>query len=110
MIVVLIADCERLFMVTGAAYHAQHSRTVSAWRILLCVHSYRPTRHGEAVFQVITSFVAQSVDLSVWHAVQGFGILYLSVIAGEMNLKVWELTKAPGTPWVSIFGLWHATH
>jgi hypothetical protein len=57
-----------------------------------------PTRHGDVVFQVISSFVAQSEDLFVWQDVQGFGILYLSVIAGEMNLKVCELTKVPGTP------------
>ena len=69
-----------------------------------------PTRHGDVVFQVIISFVAQSLDLSVWQDVQGLGILYLSVIAGEMNLKVCELTKVPGTPWVSIFGMWQATH
>ena len=69
-----------------------------------------PTRHGDVVFQVISSFVAQSVDLSVWQDVQGLGILYLSVIAGEMNLKVCELTNAPGTPWASIFGMWQATH
>jgi len=47
-----------------------------------------PTLQGDVVFHVISSFVAQSVDLSVWQDVQGFGILYLSVIAGEMNLKV----------------------
>lgn len=57
-----------------------------------------PTRHGDVVFQVISSFVAQSVDLSVWQDVQELGILYLSVIAGEMNLKVCELTNVPGTP------------
>jgi hypothetical protein len=57
-----------------------------------------PTRHGDVVCQVISSFVAQSVDLSVWQEMQGLGILYLSVIAGEMNLKVCELTKVPGTP------------
>ena len=64
-----------------------------------------PTRHGDVVVQVIRFFVAQSVDLSVWQDVQGLGILYLSVIAGEMNLKVCELTKAPGTPCVSTFGM-----
>jgi len=69
-----------------------------------------PIRHGEVVLQVVNSFVAQSVDLSVWQDVQGLGILYLSVIAGEMNLKVCELTKVPGTPWVSIFGMWQVTH
>jgi hypothetical protein len=35
-----------------------------------------PTRHGDVVFQVISSFVAQSLDLSVGHDVQGLGILY----------------------------------
>jgi hypothetical protein len=43
--------------------------------------------------------------LSVWQEVQGFGILYLSVIAGVMNLKVCELTKDLGTPSVSILGM-----
>ncbi len=57
-----------------------------------------PTRHGDVVFQVVSSFVAQSVDLSVWQEVQGLGILYLSVIAGELNLKVCERTNVPGTP------------
>jgi len=57
-----------------------------------------PIRHGDVVFQVISSFVAQSVDLSVWQDVQGLGILYLSVIPGQMNLKVCELTNVPGTP------------
>jgi hypothetical protein len=61
------------------------------------------------VFQLSISFVAQPVDLSAWHVVQAFGILYLSVIAGVMNLKVWELTKVPGTPCVAIFGIWQAT-
>ncbi|HZL28807.1 MAG TPA: hypothetical protein VFC39_19935, partial [Acidobacteriaceae bacterium] len=57
-----------------------------------------PTRHGEVVFQLSNSLLAQSVDLSVWQDVQGFGILYLSVIAGVMNLNVCELTNEPGTP------------
>ena len=59
---------------------------------------YCPTRHGDIVFQVISSLAAQSVDLSVWQDVQGLGILYLSVIAGELNLNVCELTNVPGTP------------
>lgn len=54
--------------------------------------------------------VAHAVVLSVWQLVQGLGILYLTVIAGEMNWKVCELTKAPGTPSASIFGMWQATH
>ena len=71
---------------------------------------YSETRHGEVVFQLSSSLVAQPVDLSVWHDVHGFGILYLSVIAGVMNWKVWERTNEPGTPSVSIFGMWQATH
>jgi hypothetical protein len=69
-----------------------------------------PTLHGEVVFQVAISFVAQAVGLSLWHDVHAFGILYLSVIAGVMNLKVCDLTNEPGTPCVSIFGIWHAMH
>jgi hypothetical protein len=72
--------------------------------------TYCPTLHGEVVFHVIISFVAQSVDLPAWHDVHAFGILYLSVIAGVMNLKVCELTNVPGTPSVSIFGMWQAIH
>ena len=64
-----------------------------------------PTRQGEVDFQLNSSLFDQSVDLSVWQDVQGFGILYLSVIAGVMNWKVCELTNEPGTPCVSIFGM-----
>jgi hypothetical protein len=71
---------------------------------------HSPTLHGEVVFQVTISFVAQVVDLSLWHDVHAFGILYLSVIAGVMNLKVCALTNEPGTPCVWIFGIWQATH
>ena len=67
-------------------------------------------RHGDVLFHATISFVAQSVSLSVWQEVQEFGILYLSVIAGVMKLKVCELTKEPGTPCVAIFGMWQATH
>jgi hypothetical protein len=41
----------------------------------------------------------------LWQEVQAFGIWYFSVIAGVMNLKVCALTKAPGTPSLSIFGI-----
>jgi hypothetical protein len=67
--------------------------------------AYCAIRQGDVVDQVSNSFVAQSVDLSLWHGVQAFGILYLSVIAGVTNLNVWELTKDPGTPSVAIFGI-----
>ena len=45
-------------------------------------------RHGERSFQWRIASVAQAVLLSAWHEAQGLGILYLSVIAGVMNLKV----------------------
>ena len=96
------------WFIKGADSCVLYSVSSNQWWKYSFRHS--PTRHGEIVFQVINSFVAQSVDLSLWQDVQGFGILYLSVIAGEMNLKVCELTKAPGTPWASIFGMWQATH
>ena len=67
--------------------------------------AYCPIRQGDVVDQVSNSFVAQSVDLSLWHEVQAFGILYLTVIAGVTNLNVWELTKDPGTPSVASLGI-----
>src|SRR6185437_4795131 len=45
-------------------------------------------RHGERSGHLLISFVAHAVDLSLWHDVHGFGILYLSVIAGVMNRNV----------------------
>lgn len=47
-----------------------------------------PPRHGEIVDQVRSASFAQAVDLSVWHEVQGFGILKSSVIFGVMNANV----------------------
>ena len=67
-------------------------------------------RHGDVFVHVSNSLVAHSVDLSLWHDVQAFGIWYLSDIAGAMNLKVCELTNDPGTPSAAIFGMWQATH
>ena len=46
--------------------------------------------------------------LSMWQEVHGFGILYLSVIAGAMKPKVWARMNTPGIS-ASIFGIWHAT-
>src|SRR5579864_9744858 len=66
-------------------------------------------RHGERSGQWRKASVAQSVVLSEWHAVQGLGILYLSVIAGVMKSKVCARTKTPGMV-TSIFGMWQATH
>ena len=62
-------------------------------------------RQGDVVFHDSSCVVAHLVDLSSWHDVQAFGILYLSVIAGVMNRKVCALTNEPGTPCVSIFGM-----
>src|SRR5215472_18949468 len=39
---------------------------------------------------------AQEEDLSVWQDVQGFGILYFSVISGVMNRKVCARTNVFG--------------
>lgn len=58
------------------------------------------------LFQVSSSLFAQSVDLSR-HEVHAFGSWYLSVMAGVTNLKVCELTKAPGTPSVARIGCPH---
>ena len=46
----------------------------------------------------------------MWQDVHGLGMLYFSVISGVMNLKVWACTYESGTPSVSIFGMWQATH
>jgi hypothetical protein len=47
-------------------------------------------RQGERSTQPANACVAHAVGLSVWHEVQGLGILYLSVIEGVMNRKVCE--------------------
>ena len=47
---------------------------------------------------------AQAVDLSAWHVVQGFGILYLSVIPGVMKANVCARTLTSATV-VAIFGM-----
>jgi hypothetical protein len=51
--------------------------------------------------------VAQAVVLSAWHVVQGFGILYLSVIEGVMKANVCARTFTSEIV-VSIFGIWQA--
>jgi len=53
--------------------------------------------------------VAHAVVLSVWHEVQGFGILYFSVIAGVMNANVCACTLTFAMV-VSIAGIWQLTH
>ena len=65
--------------------------------------------HGDRSGQRRIASSAHAVDLSVWQDVQVFGILYLSVIAGEMKRNVWALTYTPAMV-VSIWGIWHATH
>ena len=52
--------------------------------------------------------MAQAVDLSAWHVVQGLGILYLSVMAGVMKANVWARTFTSAMV-VSIFGMWQVT-
>ena len=44
---------------------------------------------GEVSGQWLMASSAHAVDLSWWQEVQGLGILYRSVMAGEMNRKVW---------------------
>ena len=61
-------------------------------------------RQGERSGQVRRISVAHAVVLSAWQEVQGFGILYLSVIAGVMNAKVWERTLTSAIS-VAIFGI-----
>ena len=67
------------------------------------------TRHGETFDQPRSASRAQSVDLSVWQPVHGFGILNSSVIVGVMNANVWLRTFTFAIV-CSIFGMWHATH
>ena len=64
-------------------------------------------RQGERSGQCRNASVAQAVVLSVWHVVQGFGILYSSVIAGVMNANVCARTFTSEMV-VSIFGIWQA--
>jgi hypothetical protein len=64
-------------------------------------------RQGERSGQRRIASAAQVVDLSAWQVVQGFGILYLSVIAGVMKANVWARTFTSAIV-VSIFGMWHA--
>ena len=53
--------------------------------------------------------MAHAVVLSVWQEVQGFGILYFSVIAGVMNANVCACTLTFAMV-VSIAGMWQLTH
>ena len=61
-------------------------------------------RQGERSGHVRIVSVAHAVVLSAWHIVQGFGILYLSVIAGVIKAKVCALTFTSAIV-VSIFGI-----
>ena len=49
-------------------------------------------RQGERSGHRRIASVAQAVDLSAWHEVQGLGILYSSVMRGTMNANVCERT------------------
>ena len=53
--------------------------------------------------------MAHAVVLSVWQEMQGFGILYFSVIAGVMNANVCACTLIFAIV-VSIAGIWQLTH
>jgi hypothetical protein len=62
-------------------------------------------RHGGSPLHFAIAPTAQATVLSRWHEVHGFGILYLSVISGEMKRNVCAWTIAPGTPSPSIAGM-----
>ena len=47
-----------------------------------------PSRQGERSFHWRIASAAHAVVLSEWHEVHGFGILYLSVIAGVTKRNV----------------------
>ncbi len=67
-----------------------------------------PTRQGERSGHCCIASIAQAADLSVWHSVQGLGIPYCSVLAGEMKANVCARTLMfPSV--VSILGMWQAT-
>ena len=50
--------------------------------------TFYSSRHGDCSGQRRSASVAQEVGLSWWHEIQGFGILYWSVMAGVMNRNV----------------------
>jgi len=64
-------------------------------------------RHGDRSGHRFRASVAHAVVLSAWHIVHGFGILYLSVIAGVMKANVCARTFTSATV-VSTFGIWQA--
>lgn len=66
------------------------------------------SRHGERSSQPRIAPVAHAVVLSLWQVVHGFGMPYLSVIAGVMNANVCDRTLTSPIS-VSIFGMWHST-
>jgi hypothetical protein len=51
--------------------------------------------------------MAHSIERSVWQDVHGFGTPYRSVMAGEMNLKVWFRTLTFPTV-RALSGIWQA--
>lgn len=66
----------------GVIFHpARRAVTKTHKAYLIC--------QGETSDQWLIAFSAHAVDLSVWHDVHGLGMLYLSVMAGDMNRKVW---------------------
>src|SRR5580700_10232088 len=80
---------------------------------VLTAHSFsRPRLHseiyskrqGERSDQCRKASVAQAVVLSAWQVVQGFGILYFSVIAGMIKAKVCDRTLTSAIV-VSILGI-----
>ena len=76
---------------------------------ILPVRDLYSSRQGERSGQWRSASVAHAVVLSVWQEVQGFGILYFSVIAGVMNANVCACTLTFAMV-VSIAGIWQLAH
>ena len=109
MFVLLIRMDVQKWRLDKRQYQGHASQDGGAFPHVIILHGYRVCRHSSSVshchdaglgsyrwvirqpevdFQFTSSFVAQSVDLSLWQDVHEFGILYLSVIVGLMNLNV----------------------
>ena len=70
-----------------AAAHLEQSYLVAASTVTQ-LPSRHSTRQGDLSGHWRIASVAQASLLSAWHDVQGFGILYFSLIAGVMNANV----------------------
>lgn len=60
---------------------------------------YHSTRHGETLVHWRIASSAHAVLFPVWQEVQGFGMPYRSVVAGETNRNVWLRTLTEAMVW-----------